>query len=110
MLDWKVNLDTLIEETMAFTRSVRVEPMMPRTVVEPSSVENETALALSDAFEPKMRCSIETFAARDGVRNTIDRQTLRRSCGLTINDIHNSRLESRSERHNGPHRTRRCRR
>ena len=33
MLDWKVNLDTLIEETMAFAKSVRVEPMMPRTVV-----------------------------------------------------------------------------
>ena len=36
MLDWKVNLDTLIEETMAFAKSVRVEPMMPRTVVEPN--------------------------------------------------------------------------
>ena len=36
MLDWKVNLDTLIEETMAFAKSVRVEPMMPRTVVAPN--------------------------------------------------------------------------
>lgn len=36
MLEWKVNLDTLIEETMAFAESVRVEPMMPRTVVEPN--------------------------------------------------------------------------
>jgi hypothetical protein len=36
MLDWKVNLDTLIEETMALAKSVRVEPMMPRTAVEPN--------------------------------------------------------------------------
>ena len=35
MLDWKVSLDTLIEETMAFAKSVRAESMMPRTVVEP---------------------------------------------------------------------------
>ena len=35
MLDWKVNLNTLIEETMAFAKSVRFEPTMPRTVVEP---------------------------------------------------------------------------
>ena len=40
MLDWKVNLDTLIEETMAFAKSVRVEPMMPR-VVEPNRVPSE---------------------------------------------------------------------
>jgi len=34
MLDWKADLDTLIEETMAFAKSVHVEPMVPRTVVE----------------------------------------------------------------------------
>jgi hypothetical protein len=36
MLDWKTNLDALVAETMAFAKSVRVEPMMPRTVVEPN--------------------------------------------------------------------------
>jgi len=36
MLDWKADLDTLIEETVAFAKSVRVEPRIPRTVVEPN--------------------------------------------------------------------------
>jgi hypothetical protein len=36
MLDWKANLDTLVEETMAFAKSARVEPTIPRTVVEPN--------------------------------------------------------------------------
>ena len=36
MLDWKANLDTLVEETMAFANSVRVEPPIPRAVVEPN--------------------------------------------------------------------------
>ena len=39
MLDWKANLDALVEETMAFAESVHVErTMMPRTVVEPNRV------------------------------------------------------------------------
>jgi hypothetical protein len=38
MLDWKVKLDSLIEETMAFANSVCVEPMAPRIVVEPNRV------------------------------------------------------------------------
>ena len=36
MVNWKADLNSLIEETMAFAKSVRVEPSMPRTVVEPS--------------------------------------------------------------------------
>ena len=36
MLDWKADLDTLIGETAAFAKSVRVEPRIPRTVVEPN--------------------------------------------------------------------------
>jgi hypothetical protein len=36
VFDWKANLDMLVEETMAFAKSVRVEPPIPRTVVEPS--------------------------------------------------------------------------
>jgi len=36
MLDWKANLDALVEETMAFAKSVRVEPPIPRAVVEPN--------------------------------------------------------------------------
>jgi hypothetical protein len=36
MVNWKADLNSLIEETMAFAKSVRVEPSMPRTVVEPN--------------------------------------------------------------------------
>jgi hypothetical protein len=36
MTTWKADLDALVEETMAFTKSVRVEPPMPRAVVEPN--------------------------------------------------------------------------
>jgi hypothetical protein len=35
MSDWKTDLDALVEETMAFSRSVRFGPTMPRTIVEP---------------------------------------------------------------------------
>jgi hypothetical protein len=36
MIIWKANLDTLVEETMAFVKSVRVEPTIPSTIVEPN--------------------------------------------------------------------------
>ena len=36
MVNWKADLNSLVEETMAFAKSVRVEPPMPRTVVEPN--------------------------------------------------------------------------
>jgi hypothetical protein len=36
MVDWRADLDSLIAETMAFTKSVRVEPPMPRAIVEPN--------------------------------------------------------------------------
>ena len=36
MADWKTELDALVKETMAFAKSLRVEPPMPRTIVEPN--------------------------------------------------------------------------
>ena len=36
MVDWKADLDSLIEETKAFAKSVRVEPPLPRAIVEPN--------------------------------------------------------------------------
>ena len=36
MPNWKADLEALVEETMAFTKNIRVEPPMPRTVVEPN--------------------------------------------------------------------------
>jgi hypothetical protein len=36
MFDRKANLDLLVEETMAFAKSVRVEALITRSVVEPN--------------------------------------------------------------------------
>jgi hypothetical protein len=36
MPNWKADLEALVEETMAFPKNIRVEPPMPRTVVEPN--------------------------------------------------------------------------
>jgi hypothetical protein len=36
MTDWKADLDALVQESMAFTKSIPVEPPMPRTIVEPN--------------------------------------------------------------------------
>jgi hypothetical protein len=38
MVNWKADLNSLVEETMALAKSVRIEPPMPRTVVEPNRV------------------------------------------------------------------------
>jgi hypothetical protein len=36
MVNWKADLDSLIDETMAFVKSVRLEPALPRNIVEPN--------------------------------------------------------------------------
>jgi hypothetical protein len=36
MTNWQADLDALVQETMAFTKGVRVDPPMPRVVVEPN--------------------------------------------------------------------------
>jgi hypothetical protein len=36
MADWKTELNALVQETNAFVKSLRVEPPMPRTIVEPN--------------------------------------------------------------------------
>ena len=38
MADWKTELDSLVKETMAFAKNLRVEPPMPRTIVEPNRI------------------------------------------------------------------------
>jgi len=36
MTNWKADFDRLVEESTAFTNKHRVDPPMPRTIVEPS--------------------------------------------------------------------------
>jgi|SRR6476661_670429 hypothetical protein len=38
MPNWKADLDALVEETMAFTRSIHAQQPTPRTVVEPNGI------------------------------------------------------------------------
>jgi len=38
MTDWKTDLDEFVKETMAFAKSLRVEPPMARTIVEPDRI------------------------------------------------------------------------
>jgi hypothetical protein len=35
MTNWQVDLDALVEETMAFAKSIGVETLTPRTLMEP---------------------------------------------------------------------------
>jgi hypothetical protein len=36
MINWKADLNSLVDETMTLLKSVRVEPPLPRTIVEPN--------------------------------------------------------------------------
>lgn len=38
MSNWKADLDALVEETMAFTKSITIQPPMPRAVIEPNRI------------------------------------------------------------------------
>jgi hypothetical protein len=40
MTNGKADLEALVEETMAFTKNIRVEPPMPRIVVKPNRPVN----------------------------------------------------------------------
>jgi hypothetical protein len=41
MGNWRDNLNSLVDETMAYVKSVRVEPLLPRTFVEPNRTPTE---------------------------------------------------------------------
>jgi hypothetical protein len=36
MTGWKADLDALVQEAMALAKSIRVEPAIPRTIVDPN--------------------------------------------------------------------------
>jgi hypothetical protein len=59
MLNWKADLDTLVEETMAFAKSVRVKPTIPRTIVEP----NRTPSVTGQSEREEIRNRIANFKA-----------------------------------------------
>ena len=82
MLDWKANLDMLVEETMAFAKSVRVESPIPRTVVEPNrtpsldwmkSEREEIAQRVAN-FKARFIRAREDYAASEFKRMLASRQ------------------------------------
>jgi hypothetical protein len=60
MTNWKADLDALVQETMALTKSVRVEPPIPRAVVEPNRM---LALNLNNPERDQIRQRVANFKA-----------------------------------------------
>jgi hypothetical protein len=60
MTNWNADLDALVEETMAFTKSVRVEPPMLRAVVEPNRMP---PVNLNNSERDEIRQRVANFKA-----------------------------------------------
>ena len=60
MTNWKADLDALVEATAALTKSVRVDPPMPRTVVEPNRMP---PVNLNNSERDEIRQRVANFKA-----------------------------------------------
>jgi hypothetical protein len=60
MTNWKADLDALVEETMGFTKNIRVEPPMPRTIVEPNRM---LPVNLNNSERDEIRQRVANFKA-----------------------------------------------
>jgi hypothetical protein len=60
MTNWKADLDALVEATTAFTKNVRVEPPMPRTIVEPNRM---LPVNLNNSERDEIRQRVANFKA-----------------------------------------------
>ena len=60
MTDWKADLDALVQESMAFTKSIPVEPPMPRTIVEPNRLP---PVNLNNSERDEIRQRVSNFKA-----------------------------------------------
>ena len=60
MTNWQADLDALVQEAMALTKSVRVEPPIPRAVVEPNRM---LALNLNNSERDQIRQRVANFKA-----------------------------------------------
>ena len=59
MAYWKTDLDAIVEKTTAFAKSLRVEPPMARTIVEP----NVPAVKWIDSEREEIRQRVANFKA-----------------------------------------------
>jgi hypothetical protein len=60
MTNLKADLDALVEATTAFMKSVRVEPPMPRTIVEPNRMQ---PVNLNNLEHDEIRQRVANFKA-----------------------------------------------
>ena len=60
MTNWQADLDALVQETMALTKSVRVESPIPRAVVDPKRM---LALNLNNSERDQIRQRVANFKA-----------------------------------------------
>jgi hypothetical protein len=60
MIDWKSDLDAFVQETMAFTKSLRVELPMPRTIVEPN---RKPPVNVNNSERDEIRQRVSNFKA-----------------------------------------------
>jgi hypothetical protein len=60
MTNWRADLDALVQETMALTKSVRVEPPIPRAVVD---LKRMLALNLNNSERDQIRQRVANFKA-----------------------------------------------
>jgi hypothetical protein len=60
MTNWQADLDALVKETMALTKSVRVEPPTPPAVVEPNRMPS---VNLNNSERVEIRKRIANFKA-----------------------------------------------
>jgi hypothetical protein len=60
MTNWQADLDALVQETMALTKSVRVERPILRAVVEPNRM---LALSLKNSERDQIRQRVANFKA-----------------------------------------------
>ena len=60
MTNWQADLDALVKETMALTKSIRVAPPIPRAVVEPNRMQT---LNLNNSERDEIRKRVANFKA-----------------------------------------------
>ena len=60
MTDWKADLDALVQDSMTFTKSIPVEPPMPRTIVEPIRLP---PVNLNNSERDEIRQCVSNFKA-----------------------------------------------
>lgn len=79
MPNWKADLDALVEETMAFTRSIQPQTPLPRPIVEPDRIpavnwmisereEIEQRVAKFKAHQQRLIREREDYAASEWKR------------------------------------------